>query len=51
MNYSLTTAPSEAIRLPTSGVVEDKFIEEHWIDQNGIALMVNPFNGSLIRAK
>jgi type II secretory pathway pseudopilin PulG len=29
----------------------DKFIEEQWIDQNGVALLVSPFNGELIKAK
>lgn len=29
----------------------DKFLEEQWIDQNGTASMVSPFNGSLIKAK
>jgi hypothetical protein len=36
---------------PTAVQATDKFIEEHWLDQNGTALMVSPFNGSLIRAK
>ena len=40
---------------PTNPIYEtsyaDKFIEENWIDQNGTALLVNPFNGSLIKAK
>jgi type II secretory pathway pseudopilin PulG len=50
MNYYFFTAAS-----PTNPIYEtsyaDKFIEENWIDQNGIALLVNPFNGSLIKAK
>jgi prepilin-type N-terminal cleavage/methylation domain-containing protein len=29
----------------------DKSDEENWLDQNGIAVLVSPFNGSLITAK
>jgi prepilin-type N-terminal cleavage/methylation domain-containing protein len=36
---------------PNSGPAADKFLEEQWIDQNGTALLVSPFNGSLIKAK
>jgi len=53
MNYYLYTSssyPSPANPWTTYGA-QDKFIEEHWIDQNGTALMVSPFNGSLIKAK
>jgi hypothetical protein len=51
MNYYLYTN----INAPTSPLyqshLDDKFIEENWIDQNGTALMINPANGSLIKAK
>jgi Tfp pilus assembly protein FimT len=38
---------------PALGSVQaaDKFIEENWIDKNGTAFLVNPFNGSLMKAK
>jgi prepilin-type N-terminal cleavage/methylation domain-containing protein len=48
MNYIITGAPTGAAPLVNSG---DKFLEEQWIDQNGTALLVSPFNGSLIKAK
>ncbi|HEX4053089.1 MAG TPA: prepilin-type N-terminal cleavage/methylation domain-containing protein [Tepidisphaeraceae bacterium] len=49
MNYTLTgSGTNPTINSPQA---QDKFIEEHWIDQNGIALMVNPSDGSLLRAK
>jgi hypothetical protein len=49
LNYSLTGATAA----PTAGSTQaqDKFIEESWIDQNGTAYLVSPFNGSLIKAK
>jgi prepilin-type N-terminal cleavage/methylation domain-containing protein len=48
MDYSLVGAAA-----PTNGgtQAQDKFIEESWIDQNGTAFLVSPFNGSLIKAK
>jgi len=49
MNYSL---PNSTISSPpTAAQAADKFLEESWIDQNGTAYLVSPFNGSLIRAK
>ncbi|MGD0461951.1 MAG: hypothetical protein ABSB74_05645 [Tepidisphaeraceae bacterium] len=51
MNYYLYTnlaSPTTPSQVPIS---DDKFIEENWIDKNGVALMVNPTNGSLIKAK
>jgi prepilin-type N-terminal cleavage/methylation domain-containing protein len=53
MNYYLYTQASfpNPVNPPTPTTPQNKFIEENWIDQNGIALMINPSNGSLIRAK
>jgi type II secretory pathway pseudopilin PulG len=42
-----TTTPPAASSLQAG----DKFLEESWIDQNGIAFLVNPSDGSLIRSK
>jgi prepilin-type N-terminal cleavage/methylation domain-containing protein len=36
---------------PGNGFAAHKFCEESWIDQNGTAMLVSPFNGSLIKAK
>ncbi len=48
MDYSLVGAGAP----PNGGAqAQDKFIEESWIDQNGTAFLVSPFNGSLIKAK
>jgi prepilin-type N-terminal cleavage/methylation domain-containing protein len=46
-----TILPAGANPLVGSAPAQDKFIEENWIDENGIALMISPSNGSLIRAK
>ena len=35
----------------TAADCQDKEDEETWLDQNGIASMVSPFNGALIKAK
>jgi len=42
--------PVTAVPVKTTPA-QDKFIEENWIDQNGTAWIVSPFNGSLIKAK
>jgi hypothetical protein len=34
-----------------SGIYLNKVDEETWLDQNGVAFLVSPFNGSLIKAK
>ena len=36
---------------PVTDALLVPLIEENWIDQNGTALIVSPFNGSLIKAK
>lgn len=53
MILSLANPPvgSPPANPPNSGPAADKFLEEQWIDQNGTALLVSPFNGSLIKAK
>ncbi len=51
MNYTLTPNASSINPSPGTTFPADKFIEENWIDKNGVALMVNPVNGSLIKAK
>jgi prepilin-type N-terminal cleavage/methylation domain-containing protein len=51
MNYYLYTNPNSPTTASYQTRFDDKFIEENWIDQNGTALMINPSNGSLIRAK
>jgi hypothetical protein len=51
MNYTLTPNGSSSNPGINSILAQDKFIEENWIDKNGVALMVNPVNGSLIKAK
>jgi hypothetical protein len=43
MNYTVSSTASANF--------QDKYIEESWIDQNGTAFLVSPFNGSLIKAK
>jgi Tfp pilus assembly protein FimT len=49
MNYPLMTPEVSAnISYP---IPADKYLEEAWIDSNGIAFLVSPFNGSLIKAK
>jgi prepilin-type N-terminal cleavage/methylation domain-containing protein len=48
MDYSLVGASPPG---GNSAFAQDKFIEESWIDQNGTAYLVSPFNGSLIKAK
>jgi prepilin-type N-terminal cleavage/methylation domain-containing protein len=50
MNYNLYTQQYYPSPVPQPRP-DDKFIEENWIDKNGTALMVSPFNGSLIKAK
>jgi len=34
-----------------TGIYLNKVDEETWLDQNGVAFLVSPFNGSLIKAK
>jgi prepilin-type N-terminal cleavage/methylation domain-containing protein len=53
MDYYLYTPASypNPVITWTAYTIQDKFIEENWIDKNGTALMVSPFNGSLIKAK
>jgi prepilin-type N-terminal cleavage/methylation domain-containing protein len=51
MDYVLYTNPSSPTTPSYQANPDDKFIEENWIDKNGTALMVSPFNGSLIKAK
>ena len=46
-NPPVSSPPSAS----NTGPAADKFLEEQWIDQNGTALLVSPFNGSLIKAK
>jgi hypothetical protein len=36
---------------PTAPSLAQKTDEENWLDQNGVAFLVSPFNGSLIKAK
>jgi prepilin-type N-terminal cleavage/methylation domain-containing protein len=49
MNYVIDTAAYPGGTYQSNSA--DKFLEESWIDQNGTAYLVSPFNGSLIRAK
>ena len=51
LNYSLSEPPPTSALTTGSLAVQDKYIEESWIDQNGTAFLVSPFNGSLIKAK
>jgi hypothetical protein len=51
LNYSLAGITTSVNPPVGSTIAQDKFIEENWIDKNGTALMISPFNGSLIKAK
>jgi prepilin-type N-terminal cleavage/methylation domain-containing protein len=44
-----TSSPPSPPSAP--GQPADKFDEESWIDQNGIAMLVSPFNGEIIKTK
>jgi len=46
LEYALPGTPTYSMPL-----IQDKRDEETWLDQNGVAFLVSPFNGSLIKAK
>jgi prepilin-type N-terminal cleavage/methylation domain-containing protein len=51
MNYSVMGTAINAPTVIGQAQAADKYLEESWIDQNGTAFLVSPFNGSLIKAK
>jgi prepilin-type N-terminal cleavage/methylation domain-containing protein len=51
LNWSSKSPPTGINPGANSIQAQDKFIEESWIDQNGVALMVNPMTGALLKAK
>ena len=51
LQYTLPPLSSPPNNSPLAYFQADKSDEEIWLDQNGQAVMVNPFNGALIFAK